>query len=77
MQMKTIVPIFAACLFFSIGCAEDDECKYCSILTTDERTGKESFNTESEKEFCGTELETIENKEAITLDSVTSKWVCE
>jgi len=60
--------------FFLTSCTEDEICKQCKIVKTNNVTNETTIVSTEEK--CGDELEKTENEAPITVNQETTKWEC-
>jgi hypothetical protein len=74
--MKRILIIVAVITFTGLmyfSCSKDSTCKKCKIVTY--VNGKHTNDGEP-VEYCGSELDAKEAEPPVTIDSTTTKWVC-
>lgn len=75
--MKRIAVIF---LFIALGgflfssCTEEETCKQCKIVKTNNNTGSSTVVSTEEK--CGDDLTNTENEAPVTVGDETTKWEC-
>jgi hypothetical protein len=75
--MKKLVFILlfvASGVFLISSCTEEETCKQCKIVKTNNTTGAVTEDPAEEK--CGDDLKNTENEAPVTIDQETSKWVC-
>jgi hypothetical protein len=76
-RMKKKILYAAAFLFIAWAaqsCEALEKCKFCKMVTTDNKTGDVTYDPEAE--YCGAALIAIEAKGATTVGDITTTWEC-
>ena len=76
--MKKIFTIIIIGLFFvfvSTSCEPDEKCKNCKMVTYD--ANNNIINETALVEYCGDELEDIENEPPVVVGGETTQYECE
>jgi len=73
-KIALIISFVAIGGFLLNSCTEEETCKQCKIVTTNDTTGVVTEGGPEEK--CGDDLIKTQNEAPVTVDSKTAKWVC-
>jgi hypothetical protein len=73
-RIALIILYFAIGGFIFTSCTEDEICKQCKIVKTNNTSGQTTIVSTEEK--CGDDLKSAENEAPVTVGEETSKWEC-
>ncbi len=75
MKRITLIILFVAVGgFFLTSCTEEETCKQCKIVKTNNSTQVSTVVSTEEK--CGDDLKNTENEAPVTVGQETTKWEC-